>query len=216
MRRRPQCPWRDLDHDERGMASMEMLLGLPFLALILVLSIDAAAVFLFRIETDVATRFAGTTYLHADEGSAGRVAAAAAVDRYYDRLDFVRLEARDRPDRDAYDGEESGWTNRFASRLSDWLAGFGRKISIDAESAVRLPVGSRLSASPVQARFVVVGGTWTYEEVPLSTSGLVDQLTELGSANSQGTSLWRRILGWLARIGGFALEGFFWLLGMYP
>ena len=209
---------RDRHRGERGTASMEMLLTLPFYFLVLVLVVDMGYGWIYKMKTNTAARFAGTTYIRTEPGGDGRRAAEQALRTYYSALEIRRMEIDDRrrPDSlDNDDGGQSGW-NRIADTLFGWLASISSRQSVELVVERRPPVGTIVSELPITTFFAVDGNTWTYDEVPLSISGLVDRVIEFGQAGNEGGGLLTGLFRIVSFFLGYVAKGFFWMLGMYP
>lgn len=206
-----------LHRDERGTASMEMLLSLPFIFILLVLVVDMGYGWIYKMKTNTAARFAGTTYIRTESGD-GRRAAEQAVRTYYSSLELRRLQIDDRRQPDSLDnddGGQSGW-NRFADTLFGWLAGLSSRQLVELSVERRPPVGTLVSEAPITTFFAIDGNTWTYDEIPLSISGLVDRVIEFGGWGRQGDSILTMVFRVVAFFLGYAAKGLFWMLGMYP
>ena len=208
----------DRDRSERGTASMEMLLSLPFILLVLVLVVDMGYGWIYKVKTNTAARFAGTTYMRTEPGGDGRRAAAQVLRTHYRALEIRSLEISDRPrpeSLDSDDGGTSGW-NRFADTLFGWLAGLSSRQSVALVVERLPPVGTIVSETPIATFFAIDGNTWTYDEVPLSISGLVDRVIDFGQAGHRGDSLVTGLFRVVSFFLGYTAKGFFWMLGMYP
>lgn len=197
---------------------MEMLLCLPFLFVLFALVVDMGYGWLVKIETDTAARFVATTLARTKPGEDGDRAARRALEQYYGSLETRTLQLDDEVAADAFlelGGRDPG-RGPTVALLFGWLEGLSSRRSVVLTAERRPPVGTLVTDSPVTTYFAIDSGTWTYEEAPLSVSGLVDQVSELASAEREGIGFLGRLFAAVAHFLGFVVRGFFWMLGMYP
>lgn len=208
----------DIAREDGGTASMEMLLTLPFIFILLVLVVDMGYGWIYKMKTNTAARFAGTTFIRTEPGGNGRRAAELALGEHYSALEIQRLliDNRRRPEAlDNGNGQSSGW-NRFAQTLFGWLAGLSSRQSVELTVLRQPPVGTLLGDLPIVTFFAIDGNTWTYDEVPLSLTAMVDRMTDLSSWESQGSGWLGAVVRAVSFFFGFVARGLFWMLGMIP
>lgn len=208
---RPSVRW-----SEGGTAAMEMLMVLPFLLLLLVLIVNMGAGWLIKIKTNAAARFAATTFVHVPKGRDTNGEVIEAVRTYYSSLErtHIQLGGRIEPSLNGTLGFQPGrGSESFTARLTEHSS----RRSIDLEVTRRPVVGATIfEERPTYAFFVVGGKPWTYDQVPLSASGVLDLAVEFGSAEVQGGGVLGYVFGTMSFLFGYAFKGFFWILGMVP
>lgn len=177
-------------HRESGTASMEALMCLPFIAILLVLMVDMGYGQLVRVQTEVATRFAGTSFMRAPDGADRSAHARALLEGHYAELDIRELVFTKGP-------KSPFMSSRRATHVT---------VSVDP------PFGTLLNATETQASFYALNHrVWNYDRVPLAVGPILDMAHDpkladrIGSALAGFLSLMASLFGWLA-----------WLLGMEP
>ncbi|MCP4591788.1 MAG: pilus assembly protein [bacterium] len=203
--------------DERGTASLEAMLCLPFVFLVFALILNMGYGWVMRMKADAAARFAGTYCVHvrseaADPGTACYNTGMEEIVRqkYFPHIKRIFLHIPEVPP-DVGGVRDAGGQPIENSELGGLLAALWQVLSgrTVAELYVPLhaPTGTLLPSKSLKATFAVDGNTWTYREVPLS----LGDLTELPAKAPLPP-----VLEFLVQGIVNAVKDFYWLLGMEP
>lgn len=206
-------------HDrQRGTASLEAVLMLPFVFLVLALTINLGFGWLLRVRIESASRFGGDHYVRQ---IAERVEEATAAERsreatrrfYFPSNPGYRLtvggEASDVDIGEKVEKVEGGWVEK----MSGFVARIRSRHQVRVAAHLDVPTGTLLEAREITSWYVVDGNTWTHREIPLSTQGLVDGIGAFADQLSDGNRM-VGILGGIVKAIGWGVASFLWVLGM--
>jgi hypothetical protein len=193
---------------------MEALLCLPFLFLILALTVNLGYGWLVRLKAEAGVRLAVSHYVTLTVAGTSSQEAEAEARELVQQAYFRGLEPIELDVRVDY-ANLSGRIEREGTGVSEEalapLRRLGRKLSGRTKARLvvprRVPTRTLLPDTPVVVSYDLDGGTWTHAEIPLT----LDAMTGLEGENSLPSGL-----GWLTGAISWVGEKFFQLLGMEP
>jgi hypothetical protein len=199
-------------HTERGTASMEALLCLPFVLLIFALSLNVGYGWLVRLKAEAGARYAVERYLVLTERPGNESKAQQRVREEVQHLYFPNGGAITLAiGTSGSDLEGSMRREHATSGVLTILRRFAHKLSGRTEAVLtaprRVPTRTLLPDTPVRVFYAMDGKTWTHEEIPLT----LDAMTDAGKENTLPAGL-NVLVGAISWAG----EKFFQLLGMEP
>ncbi len=194
--------------DERGTASLEAMLCLPFVFLIFALILNLGYGWVMRMKADAAARFAGTYHAHLplDQlffGEAPEGLRELVQQKYFPHSEPIVLHVYV-SHVDVGGPIDEPLLKRILAELR-WMFSGRRTVFLGVPRQV--PTGTLLPSTPVEVMFDIDGNTWTHREMPLRIDTLTDGPTNAGLPPVVGEAL---------RTIGYVLKKFFWLLGMRP
>lgn len=181
--------------DDSGTSSLEVVLVLPFVALLLVVALNLSGTPIKKMQAHMASRFAGTTYTRLLTVEDMRPIATGETNKAFAA---------------AYPGVQLG-IGSSGTIFSSPVGALGGRTVTTARTKPPRTVGRWTYARPATSRFVIEGVTWTYDDIPISLEDAPYALQQLTNALASAVG----VGGLSPMISGmfFAIRGVFWIFG---